>query len=187
MNWLAHSRLSFSDGQVVGNLIEDYLTAAERSFLPEEVIIGTHLHRKIDVYTDTHPCVKKAAKILFPVCGRYSVVFTDLVWDYFLACSLSEQELRQHSDRVYQVLESHYEVLPQKFLRVFPFMKSEDVLYQIKTETGLQKSISYMKKRAKFLPEVAPVFEMVMKEKLQFQHLFDEFYPQLEAYVFGQK
>lgn len=37
MNLLAHSYLSFSDGQIVGNMIADYVRNADREKLPVEV------------------------------------------------------------------------------------------------------------------------------------------------------
>nr|WP_305050385.1 hypothetical protein [Elizabethkingia bruuniana] len=73
MNLLAHSYLSFSDGQIVGNMIADYVRNADREKLPVEVQKGIIIHREIDTYTDQHPVTHKAKK------------FFSLWLDYILA------------------------------------------------------------------------------------------------------
>ena len=64
MNYLAHSILSFTNGQLVGNMIADFIKNNERENFPLEIQDGIKLHRFIDSFTDSHPAVHEAKKIL---------------------------------------------------------------------------------------------------------------------------
>ena len=60
MNYLAHSYLSFSHEQLVGNMIADFIKNREREFLPSEIQKGIKLHRAIDTFTDAHPVIHQS-------------------------------------------------------------------------------------------------------------------------------
>ena len=62
MNLLAHSYLSFSDGQIVGNMIADYVRNADRGKTSCGSTKGIIIHREIDTYTDQHTITHKAKK-----------------------------------------------------------------------------------------------------------------------------
>ena len=63
MNHLAHAFLSpLNDAQIlVGNLSADWIKGRARRSLPEGIQLGMDLHRRIDVFTDTHPLVAQSA------------------------------------------------------------------------------------------------------------------------------
>ena len=52
MNFLAHTYLSFTDEQIVGNLIGDFIKNKKRDHLSEGIQQGITLHRAIDAFTD---------------------------------------------------------------------------------------------------------------------------------------
>lgn len=104
MNYLAHSLLSFSDGQLVGNMIADFIKNRDRENFPLEIQNGIKLHRFIDSFTDANPDASKAKKIYSPLVRLYSGAFVDVSFDYFLANSMPETELRKHSKKVYKTL-----------------------------------------------------------------------------------
>ena len=56
MNFLAHLKLSGDHESIMlGNFIADHIRGNKIHHLPQEVIDGIMLHRKIDYYTDHHP------------------------------------------------------------------------------------------------------------------------------------
>ena len=85
MNYLAHSILSYTSGQLVGNMIADFIKNNERESFPLEIQEGIKLHRFIDTFTDTHPAVSEAKKIFSPLVRLYSGAFVDVAFDYFVA------------------------------------------------------------------------------------------------------
>ena len=81
MNFLAHSFLSFSEEQVIGNMIADFVNNRE----VKEIQSGIRLHRGIDTFTDAHPIVHQAKKFFSPKVRLYAGAFVDVSFDYFLA------------------------------------------------------------------------------------------------------
>mgnify|MGYP006177845877 CR=1 FL=1 len=63
MNYLAHSFLSFTDGQIVGQFLEDFIRNRDRFSFPKDIQDGITLHRAIDTYTDSHPAIHEAKKV----------------------------------------------------------------------------------------------------------------------------
>jgi len=107
MNFLAHTYLSFTDEQIVGNMIGDFIKNKNRQDLSEEIQQGITLHRAIDAFTDVHPKVLEAKTVFQPIVRLYSGAFVDVVFDYFLANDpkiKSPSEWREFTSHVYAVL-----------------------------------------------------------------------------------
>ena len=107
MNFLAHSYLSFSEEQLVGNMIADFVKNRDVARLPESIQKGIKLHRAIDTFTDAHPLIHEAKAPFRPLVRLYSGAFVDVAFDYFLANDTTEnskREWQEHSQRVYDVL-----------------------------------------------------------------------------------
>ena len=73
MNYLAHFHLSYgSDDLLIGALLGDFIKGplkGERKSLLNRVF---WLHRKIDVFTDSHPLLKQAHQLFQPRYRRYA-------------------------------------------------------------------------------------------------------------------
>ena len=104
MNYLAHSFLAFSDEQIVGQFLEDIIPNRDRFSYPEKMQQGITLHREIDTFTDAHPELHEAKKIFSPLVRLYAGAFVDVSMDYFLANSLSDEVLKNHSEKAYRAL-----------------------------------------------------------------------------------
>ena len=79
MNYLAHIYLSGdSDEIMLGNFIGDYVKGNKYLNYPDQVAFGIRLHRRIDLFTDQHPDVRKCIDILRPGYGRYAGIVTDV-------------------------------------------------------------------------------------------------------------
>ena len=116
MNFLAHAYLSFDEPEIlVGNFIGDFVRGDLDQKFQKEIIHGVLLHRAIDQFTDTHPTVKKAQKLLKPRFGRYALVITDIYFDYFLSTQwnrFDHRSLVDFSQEVYAILEINRNKFP---------------------------------------------------------------------------
>src|SRR6266487_5277817 len=86
MNYLAHAYLSFGNNEIlIGNMLSDFVKGKTKFSFPLNIQKGIFLHRAIDSFTDIHPVTKHAKQVFKPVTGHYAGVFTDIVYDHFLA------------------------------------------------------------------------------------------------------
>ena len=177
MNFLAHSYLTFTDEQIVGQFLEDFIRNRERFSFPEKIGEGLTLHRAIDTFTDAHPEVHEAKKIFSPLVRLYSGAFVDVTFDYFLANSMPDQILKKHSERVYRVLRNHERFLPENFLRMLDRMEKDNWLYNYKEDWGIKFSVQNVLNKAKYLDKDISVFEVFLSNKPQLQEHFDRFFP----------
>lgn len=154
MNFLAHAYLSFDDPKVlIGNFIGDFVRGPIEIIYEKDIAIGIVLHRDIDKFTDHHPVVKEAQKLLKPQFGRYGSVITDMYFDYFLAKywnSYSPLPLTEFAQNTYSLLEKYQEILPEKFLKVFQQMKQFNWLYSYSEINGIRSALTGLSKRTRF-------------------------------------
>ncbi len=97
------------------------------------------LHRIIDTFTDEHPATKEAKEFFRPHYRLYSGAFIDVVYDHFLATDtteFTESSLFDFSQQVYHVLEENKQWLPDRFAGMFPYMKSQNWLFNYRTLLG---------------------------------------------------
>ncbi|MBU4537394.1 MAG: ACP phosphodiesterase [Weeksellaceae bacterium] len=177
MNFLAHSYLTFTDEQIVGQFLEDFIRNRDRFTFPEKIGEGITLHRAIDTFTDAHPEIHEAKKIFSPLVRLYSGAFVDVAFDYFLANSLPDKALLNHSQRVYRVLRNHEKFLPENFLRMLDRMEKDNWLYHYREDWGIKFSLQNVLNKAKYLEKDTAVFEVFLHNKPQLQKHFDQFFP----------
>lgn len=182
MNYLAHSILSYTSGQVVGNMIADFIKNNERGSFPSGIQEGIRLHRCIDTYTDSHPVVSEAKKIFSPLVRLYSGAFVDVAFDYFVAHLYTEQELKNHSKKTYQTLWQNEKWLPQNYRQMLVKMEKDDWLSNYRQDWGIKFSMQNVLNKAKYLDENLPVFDIFLQNKPQLQAYFDLFFPDILDY-----
>ena len=186
MNFLAHSFLSFSDGQIVGQFLEDFIRNKERFSFPKEIQDGITMHRAIDTFTDAHPAIHEAKKIFSPLVRLYSGAFVDVSMDYFLANDFSQNSLqgwKNHSRKVYKVLNENLEYFPEAFKRMLEKMEYDDWLYNYREDWGIKFSMQNVLNKAKYLDKDIPVFQAFLDNKDVLQKCYDEFFPDLLAHA----
>ncbi|HEX7846153.1 MAG TPA: acyl carrier protein phosphodiesterase [Chitinophagaceae bacterium] len=96
----------------------------------------------------------------------------DVVYDHFLATDtneFTEDSLLDFSQTVYAVLEDRQTLLPAYFAGMFPYMRSQNWLYNYRTKWGTEKSLGGVVRRALYLEESQTAF-----------HLFEEHYQLLK-------
>lgn len=183
MNFLAHSYLTYTDEQIVGQFLEDFILNKDRFSFPEKIGQGITLHREIDTFTDAHPEIHEAKKIFSPLVRLYSGAFVDVAFDYFLANSLPEKTLRKHSDKVYRVLRTHEHIFPENFKKMLDSMEKDNWLYHYREERGIGFSFRNVLNKAKYLDKNLAVFEVFQNNKPQLKMHFERFFPDLRAHA----
>ncbi len=188
MNYLAHSFLTFNDGQIVGQFLEDFIKNRDRFSFPKDIQDGITLHRAIDTFTDSHPAIHEAKKAFAPLVRLYSGAFVDVAMDYFVANDLSLHSLagwKAHSLRVYSVLNAHKQWLPENFKRMLVKMEQDDWLYNYREDWGIKFSIQNVLNKAQYLEKDIPVFEAFLHHKDFLQQCYHDFFPDLMAHTKG--
>lgn len=175
INYLAHAYLSFNDpGFLAGNLISDFVKGKSRYQYPPDIQKGITLHRAIDTFTDEHIATREAKKIFQPHYRLYSGAFIDVVYDHFLAIDVNEfpgKSLLDFSQNVYSQLNNLTGYMPERFANMYPYMKSQNWLYNYSTVKGIEQSMQGVVRRAAYLTE----------SKVAYQ-LFTEHYQLLKGY-----
>lgn len=187
MNYLAHAYLSFRQPELLlGNMISDYVKGKAKFSYPAAVQDGIMLHRAIDTFTDEHPVNVRARQIFKPVVGLYASAFVDVVYDHFLATdpiAFSTQPLGQFSQWVYKTLEPFQPLFPERFAGMFPYMKSQDWLLNYQHKWGIERSMEGLVRRAKYLEESQPAFQVFEQHYNFLEGCYQHFFPELMLFV----
>lgn len=184
MNYLAHAFLSFNKQDILaGNMISDFVKGKSKYTYPLEIQKGIHLHRLIDEFTDAHPVTAKAKNYFRPQYRLYSGAFIDVAYDHFLALDekLFEEYggLMSFSKGVFQLLDNNYNLFPQGFQKMFPYMKSQNWLYNYQFKEGMQKSFNGLVYRAKYLEESDIAYEIFNQYYGELKNCYEQFFPEL--------
>ena len=188
MNYLAHAFLSFDHEEIlVGNLVSDFVKGKAKFIFPENIQKGITLHRAIDAFTDTHRATLMAKTIFRPHYRLYSGAFMDVVYDHFLATDpneFSEQTLRNFSEKVYAILDQHVEYLPERFLSMFSYMKSQNWLFNYRTRWGTQASFRGLVRRAKYIDEGETAGQLLEKNYEVLHGYYTVFFPDVKSFAY---
>jgi acyl carrier protein phosphodiesterase len=186
MNFLAHARLSFGEKEIlVGNMISDFVKGrAQYDFIPG-IRKGIIHHRLIDDFTDTHAAVKKAKEIFRADYRLYSSPIVDIVFDHFVAKDdgLFENGLEAFTKNVYEILEDYATHLPERFIPVFGYMKTENWLFRYQQKTGIEKSIRGLVRRASFLEDSGRAIQLFHLHYNELQTCYGEFIEDVKQFA----
>ncbi len=190
MNYLAHAVLSFNEpGILAGNMISDFVKGKKKFDFPLSIQNGIHLHRLIDTFTDSHPVTALAKSFFRPHYRLYSGAFTDIVYDHFLARDDKQFEqygnLEIFSQHTYQLLEINSVLYPPAFKKLFPYMKSQNWLYNYASKEGIQKSFQGLVYRAAYMSESDVAFEIFTKYYRELKNCYLDFFPELKVFASG--
>lgn len=190
MNYLAHAYLSFNDPEiVVGNMISDFVKGKKKFDYPIRIQAGIMLHRIIDTFTDDHPATREAKEFFRPHYRLYSGAFIDVAYDHFLATDateFTESSLYAFSQQVYHVLEENKQWLPDRFAGMFPYMKSQNWLFNYRTQLGTQRSFEGLVRRSTYLEESETAARLFEKHYQPLQQCYRHFWNDTRPFIFKQ-
>lgn len=188
MNYLAHAYLSFGDpGILTGNMISDFVKGKKQFDYPAIIQAGIRLHRGIDEFTDAHPATKELKEFFRTDYRLYAGAFADVVYDHFLALDkqqfASDKELMNFSQRCYSQLENNTQWLGDRFGMMFPYMKTQNWLYNYQFEWAIGKSLEGVRRRSAYIEETAVAYEIFLEHKTAMQPCYDEFFPDVKKFA----
>src|SRR5580698_9922970 len=195
VNYLAHAYLSFGiPDVVVGNLISDFVKGKKQMDYPDSIRKGIILHRAIDTFTDTHPVTRRAKSYFRAVYGLYSGALTDVAYDYFLAndpvafpAGPADQPagapLAAFSRQTYEQLATRESLFPERFARMFPYMRDQDWLYHYRYKQGIFNSFAGLARRAAYMPAPQQACELFEKHFADLEACYREFFPSLRDFA----
>ena len=190
MNYLAHAYFSFNDpGILVGNIISDFVKGRKKFDYPVEIQAGIMLHREIDHYTDHHPATREAKEFFRPHYRLYSGAFIDVVYDHFLATDtdvFDETTLFEFSQQVYQSLERYKTWLPPGFASMFPYMRSQNWLYNYRLPGGAEKSFHGIARRALYISETDTAARLFREHYQPLKECYRHFWKDAVPYIENQ-
>ncbi|MBN2615915.1 MAG: DUF479 domain-containing protein [Bacteroidales bacterium] len=187
MNFLAHAHLSNGDSQIlVGNLIADSVKGKQKLDFPSAIRMGIDLHRKIDVFTDTHPVFKKSVGVIYEEKRRFSGVVMDIFYDHFLArnwSSFSSMPLDVFTIKVYHVLGRNFSLLPPRVKRILPYMMAQNWLNSYANLKDLNRIFYGMDRRTSFRSGMSDSVDLLEKHYQELEQHFFAFYPEMMDFV----
>lgn len=170
----------------MGNLISDYVKGKKKFDYPAGIQQGITLHRAIDIFTDTHPATKDAKEIFRPHYRLYSGALVDVVYDHFLATDpdeFTETSLLTFSHQVYATIDRQEEWLPGFFAAMYPYMKSQNWLFNYRTRQGAQKSLGGVVRRAVYLTEAETAYSLFEQHYQLLRNCYRQFWADVKPFA----
>ena len=188
MNYLAHAYLSFGIPEIaVGNMISDFVKGKKRFDYPARIQQGISLHRAIDEFTDTHVITKRAKLVFKEAYGLYSGAITDVVYDYFLANDplifSGHNQLLAFAQKTYPQVGEFQDLLPERFARMFHYMRTQDWLYNYRLKEGLYNSLGGLARRAAYMGDAERACRLFDTNYTELQDCYVEFFPSLKDFA----
>ena len=187
MNYLAHAFLSFGEPEILaGQMISDFVKGKQKYDYPSGIQRGIMLHRQIDTFTDAHAATHEAKQCFKPAVGLYAGAFADVAYDHFLALDTllhTDKELEAFAQKTYHQLEGYIPIFPERFARIFPYMKLKNWLYKYRTIQGIENSFGGLVRRAAYLNESTTAFEAFMKHYDALKQCYEMFFPDVMKYA----
>lgn len=168
-------------------MFSDFIKGKRKFNYPIGIQNGIKLHRDLDAFTDNNEHVKEIASFFKADYGRYASPVADVTLDYFLANDkslfASQETLLAFSLSVYKQLETYVNISPDGFAAMFPYMRTQNWLYNYRTEEGISKSLSGLYRRANYMPDPERAFEIFVSEREAIGTIYRSFIPALKSFA----
>ena len=191
MNYLAHLFLASDKGNArLGGLLADFVRGDAKQQYSLDIQFEIHLHRLIDAYTDSHPVVLSAKKLVEEKKRRYMGIVLDVFYDHKLAQNwsiYSKLSLPEFAQQTYRLLRDNNALLPRPVRGFAPFMIHEDWLTSYEDMQGFTRTIRRLSRRLSRGDIMVDCIPDVVENYSAFSVGFDEFFPQLIDYVQKQR
>jgi acyl carrier protein phosphodiesterase len=188
VNYLAHAYLSYDLPDVLtGNLISDFVKGKRKLDYPPAIRVGIALHRAIDGFTDVHGATRRAKSYFRADYGLYSGPVTDVVYDHFLATDArifpTAGDLAAFAQRTYGQLAGREGLFPERFGRLFPFMRNQDWLSGYRLKEGIYASLGGLARRAAYMPDPGQACRLFETHYAELGDCYRDFFPELEDFA----
>lgn len=189
MNYLAHLYLARPDPEaMLGALLGDFVfgrTALEDySALEQREIL---VHRKVDRYTDDYPQVVQARALFGDGRRRYAGIALDVYYDHLLARDwhrYSDIALDAFTAPFYAHLLGQLPRLPGRLRAIAPSIAAHDWLGSYRQRDSVDRAVSRVALRLSRNGErLVQCLDDLRRHEAQIAAGFEQFFPQLQAYV----
>ncbi|MCT6699242.1 ACP phosphodiesterase [Rheinheimera sp. 4Y26] len=187
MNYLAH--LYFADNNTesrIGNLLGDFCRGVDLTALSPATKAGLMQHRAIDRFTDAAPEVH-AAKLLFAAKRRrFAGVALDVLFDHYLIKHwpvFHPEPFLLYKSRLYQQLWQDRALMPERMATTISYLVPQDWFGSYASLEGIGQALDRIAGRLRFANEFSGVISDFTAYQPQFEQLFLQFFPKLQAFV----
>ncbi len=190
MNYLAHAYLSFGIPEiVVGNLISDFVKGKKKLDYPPGIQRGIALHRAIDGFTDGHAVTRRAKVVFREEYGLYAGAIVDVVYDHFVANDTTlfpgDTALKDFAAGTYVQAAVWQPVFPERFVRMFHYMRTQDWLYHYRYKEGIFNSLAGLARRAAYMKDATAACRLFEENYGELGDCYREFFPSLKEFAFA--
>ena len=186
MNYLAHIYLSGNNELVtIGNFIADGIKGKDYKKYSKDVQKGILLHREIDTFTDANTIVRKSTKRLHKKYRHYGGVIVDILYDHYLAknwAKYSDTSLDEYIDNFYSSLDRNIDILPERILKMMPYMVADNWLLSYASIEGIQRVLNGMNRRIKNIDNMNEATNELEEFYDEFELEFTEFFEELRTF-----
>ncbi len=188
MNYLAHIYLaSQSDDAMIGALLGDFANANYAGDYTPEIEREIAIHRKVDMYTDSHPVVLAAKQQFEQGRRRFAGILLDIFYDHVLIVNwkrYSDRPAEELIARFYRALEGRRAILPERLQRMLPYMVEHDWLGSYREFAGVELAASRVSQRlSKNGDLLREGIEDLRKNYESLSAGFHEFFPDLIGFA----
>lgn len=166
--------------------MSDFVKGKKKFDYPAEIQQGIVLHRMIDQFTDQHEVTRQAKEIFRPAYRLYAGAFVDVAYDHYLAMDENEfgpGELLAFSKKVYASMDQYLDWLPPYFAGIYPYMKSQNWLFNYREPAGIKKSFGGLVRRALYLKESDTAAELFDRHYQRLGELYRLFWKDLKPFA----
>jgi acyl carrier protein phosphodiesterase len=187
MNYLAHLFLSqHTPGFLIGGLLGDFVKGEIKYIYDRDIIKGIELHRRIDIYTDTHNIVRSNKSVISSKRRRFAGILIDVFYDHFLTKNWSQYsniQLLGFSQNVYKLLQANQDTLPESLKLILPNMISEDWLTSYREFRGVENALNRISARLRRENNIKDGIEDLLLSYQQLELSFFDFFSDLINYT----
>lgn len=190
MNYLSHLYFGRkTDASLVGNLLGDFIKGNQQSLLeqfPKQVVEGILMHRKIDKFTDSHPCFHESKILLSSHLVKFAGIAVDVFFDHFLAKHWSkygEKSLEEFVQATHTRLMDHPEWHSEEMKDNLPRIIQNEVLLSYLEKDGIKLALERIATRSKNLSALPEAYDDFIRNYEEFEKIFHDFFPVVKNYA----
>jgi acyl carrier protein phosphodiesterase len=156
MNFLAHclipdrARHDTHPDLIAGGFLGDFLKGPVPHGLPGELRTGVRLHRRIDAYSNQHPGIRASCARFPAELRRFAPIFVDVIADHLLARNWQRyhpEPLESFSADAYAAIDSRVDLLPERGVRFYRYMREHDLLTRYRDESAMYQGLRAITRR----------------------------------------
>ena len=157
--------------------------------------MGAQNHRRVDIFTDTHPLFPKSKARIGPRFNHFHGILVDIFYDHVLARHWKHYHavpLNEYVQYVHDCFLTHEQLMPETMRAILPRMIQQNWLAAYATVEGIKLTLERMSQRITqrfdHTINLAPASEVLKQHRDGFTDDFHAFFAQtIECVHWAQK